>query len=135
MMQVFFQMEACQEFEVNHRDQYLSQDVVRSHSDYCNELYSVLCNKKDEIDALLEQFSKGWKLQRMPKTDVAILRVSACEMIYLHLPAAVSINEAVELAKLYGTEDSAKYVNGILGRVAENIVNIESNENLNLSSY
>ena len=68
---------------------------------------------------MLEKYS-SWKLNRMPKTDVAVLRVSACEMVYLNMPAAVSINEAVDLAKMYGTEDSAKYVNAILGKVAAN---------------
>ena len=119
MMQVFFQMEACGDFDVNSKEKYLSQDVVRSQRDYCNELYSLLCNKREEIDAMLESYS-SWKLNRMPKTDVAVLRVSACEMVYLNMPAAVSINEAVDLAKLYGTEDSAKYVNAILGKVAAN---------------
>lgn len=121
MMQVFFQMEAVNDFDVNNRETYLSQDVVRSQRDYCNELYSLLCNKKDEIDAMLESYS-SWKLNRMPKTDVAVLRLSACEMVYLNMPAAVSINEAVDMAKLYGTEDSAKYVNAILGKVAANCV-------------
>lgn len=121
MMQVFFQMEACNDFDVNNRETYLSQDVVRSQKDYCNELHSLLCNKKDEIDAMLESYS-SWKLNRMPKTDVAVLRVSACEMVYLNMPAAVSINEAVDMAKLYGTDDSAKYVNAILGKVAANCV-------------
>ena len=122
MMQVFFQMEACSDFDVNSRDKYLSQEVIRSQRDYCNELYSILCNKKAEIDTMLETYSKNWKLHRMPKTDVAVLRVSACEMVYLHIPAAVSINEAVDLAKLYGTEDSAKYVNAILGKIAANCI-------------
>ena len=119
MMQVFFQMEACNDFDVNNRETYLSQDVVRSQRDYCNELHSLLCNKKAEVDEMLESYS-SWKLNRMPKTDVAVLRVSACEMVYLNIPAAVSINEAVDLAKMYGTEDSAKYVNAILGKVAAN---------------
>lgn len=120
MMQVFFQMEACNDFDVNSREKYLSQDVVRSQRDYCNEMFSLLCNKKAEVDEMLETYSKSWKLNRMPKTDVAVLRVSACEMVYLNIPAAVSINEAVDLAKMYGTEDSAKYVNAILGKVAAN---------------
>ena len=119
MMQVFFQMEACGDFDVNNREKYLSQDVVRSQRDYCNELYSLLCNKKDEIDEMLEAYS-SWKLNRMPKTDVAVLRVSACEIVYLNIPAAISINEAVDMAKMYGTDDSAKYVNAILGKVAAN---------------
>lgn len=119
MMQVFFQMEACGDFDVNHRDDYMNQDRLKGQTDYCNELFSLLCNKRDEIDALVDKYSKNWKFSRMPKTDIAVLRLAACEMVYLkNIPTAVSINEAVELAKIYGTEDSAKYVNGILGRIA-----------------
>ena len=119
MMQVFFQMEACGDYDVNNRDSYMNQDRIKGQKDYCNELYSLLCNKREEIDALIDKFSKNWKMSRMPKTDIAVLRVSACELAYLkNIPAAVSINEAVELAKRYGTEESWKYVNAILGKVA-----------------
>ena len=119
MMQVFFQMEACGDFDVNNRDDYMNQERIKGQKDYCNELFSLLCNKKDDVDAMIDKYSKNWKLSRMPKTDVAVLRVSVCEMAYLkNIPAAVSINEAVELAKRYGTDDSAKYVNAILGKVA-----------------
>lgn len=119
MMQVFFQMEACGDFDVNNREDYMNQQKIKEQKNYCQELYSLLCNKKEEIDALIEKYSKNWKLSRMPKTDVAVLRLSVCELAYLSdIPQAVSINEAVELAKRYGTEDSAKYVNAILGKVA-----------------
>ena len=119
MMQVFFQMEACGDYDVNNRDSYMNQERIKGQKDYCNELFSLLCNKREEIDALIDKYSKNWKMTRMPKTDIAVLRVSACELAYLkNIPAAVSINEAVELAKRYGTEESWKYVNAILGKVA-----------------
>lgn len=119
MMQVFFQMEACGDFDVNNKDNYMNQDRIKGQKDYCNELFSLLCNKREEIDATIDKYSKNWKIIRMPKTDVAVLRLSVCEITYLkNIPAAVSINEAVELAKKYGTEESWKYVNAILGKVA-----------------
>lgn len=119
MMQVFFQMEACGDFDVNNKDNYMNQDKIKGQKDYCNELFSLLCNKREEIDATIDKYSKNWKITRMPKTDVAVLRLSVCEITYLkNIPAAVSINEAVELAKKYGTEESWKYVNAILGKVA-----------------
>lgn len=119
MMQVFFQMEACGDFDVNNKDNYMNQDRIKGQKDYCNELFSLLCNKREEIDATIDKYSKNWKITRMPKTDVAVLRLSVCEITYLkNIPAAVSINEAVELAKKYGTEESWKYVNAILGKVA-----------------
>lgn len=119
MMQVFFQMEACGDFDVNHRADYMSQEKVKDQKNYCNDLHSLLCNKKTEIDDKLNSYSNKWKIERMPKTDLAVLRISACEIMYLDdIPSAVSINEAVELAKKYGTEESARYVNGILGKIA-----------------
>lgn len=119
MMQVFFQMEACGDFDVNHKTDYINEARIRGQEDYCGELFSLLCNKREELDAAIERYSSSWKSSRMPKTDLAVLRLSACELIYIaDIPAAVSINEAVELAKKYGTEDSSAYVNAILGRIA-----------------
>lgn len=119
MMQVFFQMEATGDFDVNNREEYMNQQKIAAQKDYCNELFSLLCNKREEIDCKLSCYSTKWKLDRMPKTDLAITRLAACELLYLtDIPAAVSINEAVELAKKYGTEDSGKYVNAILGKIA-----------------
>lgn len=118
MMQVFFQMEACDDFDVNNKDNYMNDKRLLSQEDYCSDLYSLLCNKRETVDSLLDKHSKSWKISRMPKTDLAVLRLSACELLYLRdIPQAVSINEAVELAKKYGTEDSPRYVNAILGRV------------------
>lgn len=120
MMQVFFQMEACGDFDVNDRPDYMNQQKLKPQQDYCNDLHSLLCNKKAEIDEKLNCYSTKWKIERMPKTDLAVLRLAACELLYMKdMPDAVSINEAVELAKTYGTEDSAKYVNAILGKIAE----------------
>lgn len=119
MMQVIFQMEACNDFDVNNRAAYFKDKHLKQQAEYCNELYSLICNKKDNVDQAIDQYSKNWKASRMPKTDLAIIRLAACEVLYMSdIPNAVSINEAVDLAKTYGTEDSAKYVNAILGRIA-----------------
>lgn len=119
MMQVFFQMEACEDFDVNHRVTYFKDKDFKVQREYCHELYSLICNKKEEVDYEIDRYSKNWKASRMPKTDLAIIRLAACEILYFaDIPDAVSINEAVDLAKTYGTEDSAKYVNAILGKIA-----------------
>ena len=119
MMQVFFQMEACGDFDVNNRATYFKDNNFKAQKEYCHEHYSLVCNKKEEIDQEIDKYSKNWKASRMPKTDLAIIRLAACEILYLeNIPDAVSINEAVDLAKTYGTEDSAKYVNAILGKIA-----------------
>lgn len=136
MMQVFFQMEACEDFDVNNRATYFKDRNFKGQKEYCHELYSLICNKKEEVDLEIDKYSINWKVSRMPKADLAIIRLAACEIMYLaNIPSAVSINEAVDLAKTYGTEDSAKYVNAILGKIAakssetiETIETIETSE-------
>ncbi|MBQ8164420.1 MAG: transcription antitermination factor NusB [Clostridia bacterium] len=71
-----------------------------------------------EIDAILTACIKDWSFDRLGKADLAILRVAAYEIKYREdIPESVSINEAVELAKTYGTDDSPSFVNGVLGSV------------------
>ena len=72
-----------------------------------------------EIDERLNMVSRGWKTSRMGKVDLNILRLACYELLYdEEVPTGVAINEAVEIAKKYGGEDSASFVNGILGRIA-----------------
>lgn len=73
-----------------------------------------------EIDFLIESSSTNWKLSRMASVDRNILRMSAYELIYLEdIPSSVTINEAVEIAKKYGTEESPGFINGILDKIAK----------------
>ena len=76
--------------------------------------------KTEDIDVLLEQVSKGWRLNRMGKVDLTILRIAVYEMKYDEdIPVGVAINEAVELAKKYGEDHSRSFVNGILAKLVE----------------
>lgn len=72
-------------------------------------------NARKQIDARLAQVSRGWSVERMANTDRSVLRMAAYELLHMETPARVVINEAVELAKKYGTEDSGRFVNGVLG--------------------
>lgn len=75
-------------------------------------------NHLPELDKLIEENCVGWKFDRLAKVDVAILRVALFEILYREdIPKGVSINEAVELAKVYGDGNSYAFVNGILGNV------------------
>jgi len=76
---------------------------------------------RDEIDALLREYSQHWSLERMPFVDRAILRVGCYELGWGDLPTGVVINEAVELAKQYSTAESGRFVNGLLSRIAEQL--------------
>lgn len=72
----------------------------------------------DIIDKKIIDNSKGWKINRIAKVDLAILRVAIAEIIYnSSIPGSVSINEAVEISKRYSVDDSHKYINGVLGSV------------------
>ena len=74
----------------------------------------------DEIDQIINDTSKNWKLDRMAVVDRNIIRCAVFEILYLSdIPSTVTINEAIEIAKRYGTEDSPGFINGILDRIAD----------------
>ena len=76
----------------------------------------------DEADALIRQFSKGWSLERMPVIDRTLLRMAIYELGHRpDVPTGAVISEAVELAKRYSTDDSGKFVNGMLSRIAKEL--------------
>jgi len=89
-------------------------------SEYSRELALGTEAHQEAIDAEIETTSQHWSLMRMPFVDRNILRLAVYEIVYEDgVPASVAINEAVELAKAYGGDDSPKFVNGVLGRIAE----------------
>ena len=76
----------------------------------------------DEIDKIISENSVGWKIERLPKVTLAIMRLAFCELLYVpSVPTGVTINEAVELAKKFASQEDASFINGILGKyVREN---------------
>ena len=72
-----------------------------------------------EIDAIIEQCAKGWDPERMNKVDLAILRLAIYEMKYAETPVGVAINEAVELAKKFSSDEAPAFINGVLGKAAQ----------------
>ena len=86
---------------------------------YISEKFRRVADLLPEIDEILNKVSSGWKTTRMSKVDLSILRLAVYEMQYDEtIPVGVAINEAVEIAKKYGGEDSASFINGILGKLA-----------------
>ncbi len=85
---------------------------------FATELAEATLSRLSEIDALLGQFIENWNLPRLAATDRAILRVAAAELTTRQdIPAAVTINEAIEMARELGTNDSPRFVNGVLDRI------------------
>lgn len=95
-----------------------SESLQEADAEYVRKKYASVREKTEEIDALLNDIAKGWKTSRMGKADLNILRLAIYEIRYdPDVPEKVAANEAVEIAKKYGAEESASFVNGLLGRV------------------
>lgn len=85
---------------------------------YFFEIVNGVLNCQAEIDELISKNAKGWTLDRIAKVDLAILRVAIYEIRHREdIPLSVSINEAVEIAKKFGTDESSKFINGLLAQV------------------
>lgn len=101
------------------------EELSEKDQEYMSRKYRNVLEKLDEIDALLNETSNGWKTKRMSRVDLTALRLAVYELKYdKDVPTGVAINEAVELAKRFGGETSGSFVNGILGKIA----NSESEE-------
>lgn len=86
---------------------------------YILEKYQKISEKLEAIDTAISEVATGWKVSRMAKVDLAIIRLAVYEMKYeADIPVKVAINEAVELAKQYGSDDSSAFVNGVLAKLA-----------------
>jgi N utilization substance protein B len=87
--------------------------------EYCRELVAGVEKYLAGLDEEIGEVSENWAVSRMPLVDRNILRIATYEILYdAGVPPSVAINEAVELAKVYGGEDSSKFVNGVLGKIA-----------------
>ena len=120
-MQLIYQMDASGVFDVsklslieedaavlNKKQAQLTLDAVRAHL--------------TEIDALITANLENWSFERLAKTDLAIIRTAVAEMLYIEkIPYAVSINEAVRLSKIYSDDNSYKFVNSVLGKIAKSL--------------
>ena len=84
--------------------------------EYIRRLLNLSYLHRDEIDAYIERYAKGWKRDRISRTALAVLRCAICEILYMEdIPNAAAINEAVELDKSYDEPDTVSFVNGVLG--------------------
>lgn len=87
-------------------------------SEFAWNLFSSVRENQTEIDELIVGVAKNWKLHRMAITDRNLLRLGVCEIQHLKSPIPVVLNECIELAKEFGTENSASFVNGLLDKIS-----------------
>lgn len=89
---------------------------------YAREIVDGIIDHGDDIDEQITTHSRDWRLERMPAVDRALLRIAAWELLYNdEVPAAVAIDEAVDLAKEFSTEESGAFVNGVLARIVRSV--------------
>ena len=109
-------------YESNHID-YKVEDVIKEsvpvENDFVNEIVNGVLEYKNDIDRIANKHLKDWTIDRLGKTDQAILRMGIYELVYTDTPEIVAINEAVELAKKYGEDKSSAFVNGVLANIVK----------------
>lgn len=120
-MKLLYQLEIQKDDRDEQIKMSLSDDALTDNDrQYITAVVDGVTNNLDQIDRIIEQHSKGWKINRIPKVDLSILRLGIFEIVFREdIPLNVSINEAVELAKKYSTEDAGSFINGILGKVPQ----------------
>ena len=100
-------------------ESYITQELPRHEAliQFAKQLLKHTIEHRETIDEQLTVLSQNWTLERMSPTDRSILRLATSEILYTDTPKPIVINEAIELAKKFGTKDSAAFVNGVLDRV------------------
>lgn len=104
------------------RDELSSVDL----SEFAEKLVAGVRTHLSELDQLIEGVAENWRIERMAPTDRNVMRLAVFEMIHLNTPSAVAINEAVELAREFGSENSAAFVNGIVDRLTPEVLDSAS---------
>ena len=99
------------------------------YREYIIRLSTLVLEKREELDAYIERYAKGWRPERMSKTALAVLRCAICEILYLEdVPASAAINEAVELDKNYDEPDTVAFINGVLGSFVRGELNEQAEQ-------
>lgn len=115
----FYQKDELDSQAELYMDEVEQAEILPEESDYIFGKFHKVEQALPELDARISKESAGWKLSRMNKVDLAILRLAAYEVLLDEdIPVGVAINEAVELAKKFGGDDSPSFVNGVLGKIA-----------------
>lgn len=136
VVQVLYQNELNPEQPDEVRTRFVEARLSRNPKliEFAQSLIDGVRQQRETLDAELEKTARNWKLSRMAATDRNVLRLGAYELLYTDAPGRVVINEAIDLARRYGSDNSAKFVNGVLdklmklhsGELDENPANPES---------
>ncbi len=117
---LLFEKSFNEETEISELYDLALEDEIVAESEFVKSLAFKAWENLESIDPVIEKHAKGWKLGRISKVALAVLRMAICEILYFDdIPVGVSINEAVELCKKYAAKDDASFVNGLLGSVSK----------------
>jgi transcription antitermination protein NusB len=121
-LQILFQTEFTPELTINEMATLFEKKMDASIVDYATSIVKGVKTHREKIDLNIQAASSHWKIERMASVDRNILRSAVFEMIYAQDPIEhkIVINESIEIAKVYGTQDSAAFVNGILDQIIRN---------------
>lgn len=122
IFRMLFRVEFNNAEEMKEQEQFYFEELEEAtgkDQEYILNKYRAIDEKKEEIDKLLNEVTEGWKTTRMNRVDLTILRLATYEIKWDEdVPTGVAINEAVELAKKYSSDDGPSFVNGVLAKVA-----------------
>ena len=123
-LQVLYQLDITEQDVSKVLTQFQNHFVGKGErDDFLERLVLGVTEHRSEIDELIERFSENWRLERMAVIDRTILRLAIFELLYCEdIPPKVTLNEAIELGKRFGSEDSGRFINGILDRIQNEVV-------------
>lgn len=131
-LQILFQLDITKEDPLKalncSKEFFLKNNI---YDDFTQKLVLGVCDHCKEIDKIIERFSENWRIDRMGVVDRNILRLAVFELLYCEdIPPKVTLNEAIDLGKKFGTEDSGSFINGILDRIQNEFVRKPLNPNV-----
>lgn len=123
-LQVLYQLDITKQDAAGTIAQLQEHFLSREGSDeFAKQIVLGVTEHRQEIDRLIKQYSKNWRLDRMNMIDRIILRMATFELLYCEeIPPKVTLNEAIDLGKRYGAQDSGSFINGILDRIQNEVV-------------
>lgn len=118
LMKSLYEYDLRGDFANKNIDDYILDIDLKDQKEYFESVFNSFVNNKKEIDEQISKYLENWDINRISKIDLAILRLSAIEILYINdVPKAVSVNEAVKLCKKFSSIESSKFVNGVLGHI------------------
>ena len=120
IMTILYQINVYDKNKITYNIDDVIKEVSEIDNEFVKEIVYGVVTYKNKIDEVANNYLNGWTIDRLGNTDQAILRMGIYELLYTKTPEVVSINEAIELAKIYSDDDVRKMINGVLDKVYHN---------------